>query len=106
MIKINCPDEFIKTVEFATAHNCLAQFMKNIERISGYGDGEQLYTCELYADRAPLSFQFAIMRPDSSRWINGGLIYSGPGQPLDGSGPAFTVGIGLDSMKHQWSVHT
>ena len=44
--------------------------------------------------------------PDGSRWFNGGLIYSGPGQPLDGSAPALTVGIGIDSSVHNWSVHT
>jgi hypothetical protein len=106
MIQIKCPIEFAKAVEFATNHNCLAQFMKNIERIAGYGDGKVLYECILVADFAPLSFQFIVNRPDGTRWLNGGLIYSGPGQPLDGSGPAFTVGIGLDSLKHQWSLHT
>lgn len=106
MIKINCPEQFAKAVELATDNNCLAQFLKNIERIAGYGDGIQLYTAILIADHAPLSFQFVVNRPDGSRWLNGGLIYSGPGQPLDGSGPAFTVGIGLDSLKHQWSLHT
>lgn len=106
MIEINCPEEFAKAVKFATDNNCLAQFAKNLERLAGYGDGEQLYTCVLHADRAPLSFLFTVLRPDHTVWLAGGLIYSGPGQPLDGSGPAYTVGIGLDSFKHQWSVHT
>jgi hypothetical protein len=34
------------------------------------------------------------------------LIYFGPGQPLDGSAPALTVGIGIDSSAHGWSIHT
>ena len=42
-------------------------------------------------------------------WFNGGLIYSGPGHPLDGSGPAFTVSLDEEvaaGKRHTWSVHT
>jgi hypothetical protein len=42
-------------------------------------------------------------------WFIGGLIYSGPGFPSDGSAPNFTVSLDPDAsggVKHMWSVHT
>lgn len=42
-------------------------------------------------------------------WFNGGLIYSGPGVPSDGSAPSFTVSLDptcYAGKEHRWSVHT
>jgi len=42
-------------------------------------------------------------------WFNGGLIYSGPGRPSDGSAPSFTVSLDpvcASGAEHRWSVHT
>jgi hypothetical protein len=39
----------------------------------------------------------------------GGLIYSGPGAPSDGSAPSFSVSLNPDpatGRKHIWSIHT
>ena len=39
----------------------------------------------------------------------GGLIYSGPGAPSDGSAPSFSVSLNPDAAagrKHMWSIHT
>jgi hypothetical protein len=39
----------------------------------------------------------------------GGLIYSGPGAPSDGSAPSFSVSLNPDAatgQKHTWSIHT
>ena len=63
----------------------------------------------LTKDFAPHSFQFREERLlDASKgWqgrLSGGLIYSGPEQPLDGSAPAFTVAV--DGPRHGWSIHT
>ena len=47
--------------------------------------------------------------PTYEPWFNGGLIYSGPGNGSDGSGPSFTVSLDPDAAsgsKHMWSVHT
>jgi hypothetical protein len=38
-------------------------------------------------------------------WFDGGLIYHGPGQPGDGSAPAFSVEVGGPDGPH-WSIHT
>lgn len=63
--------------------------------------------CVLYRDWAPLSFSFRIERRDLNgewvHWFNGGLIYSGPDVPLDGSMPSLTVSL---TPYTGWGVHT
>lgn len=63
----------------------------------------------LFRDFAPHSFIFTQQQVDDSgqKWVrtmNGGLIYSGPDQPLDGSAPAYTVS--LNDSHVGWSTHT
>ena len=57
----------------------------------------------------PHSFYFKMHRllPDGTYkfWFDGGLIYHGPGQPGDGSAPAFSVEVGGPEGPH-WSIHT
>jgi hypothetical protein len=104
MIEIEDPNYFTKVMDFALENNCASKLLERLEYLTSYHEGEN--TCVLFKDWAPHSFSFYMLRPDGSRWFNGGLIYSGPDQPLDGSFPALTVGIGIDSSKHSWSVHT
>lgn len=110
-IKIYCPDRLAEVVSFALDNHCLDKLTSQLEYLSTYAahDGPE-NVCHLHADYAENSFEFLIERPDGTRWFNGGLIYSGPGQPLDGSGPAFTVSLdmlnGRTDVKHNWSVHT
>ena len=104
MIKFHDLEHFAEVLEFALAHNCDDVLTERLSYLTGYHEGEN--TCHVYKDWAPHSFAFLMVHPDGSRWFNGGLIYSGPGQPLDGSSPALTVGIGIDSTQHGWSVHT
>lgn len=106
MIKIHCPEQLATAVEFAVNNGCAAKLLERLAYLCNYGNGEVEHTCHLHWDHAPLSFEFVIDNPDGSHWFNGGLIYSGPGQPLDGSGPAFTVGIGNNNAEHSWSTHT
>lgn len=64
--------------------------------------------CQLYSDFAPNSFRFVIERLKEGKWVhwfNGGLIYSGPSQPADGSFPALTVSVDRQTTDG-WSVHT
>jgi len=85
--------------------------------------GQDACRVELYGDFADLSFSVVWFQRRAS-WatasersggmtldgemnlfmFNGGMIFSGPNQPLDGSSPAFCVGIGTPS--HGWSIHT
>jgi hypothetical protein len=46
-----------------------------------------------------------VSRDSKCRW-NGGFIYEGPGQPLDGSFPALTVSLSSNPNKHSWGIHT
>ena len=104
MIEIKDSDYFLEVLRFAVDNECHINLINKIEYLAHYGDGKN--TCYVYKDWAPHSFEFVMHDSDDKRWFNGGLIYSGPGQPLDGSAPALTVGIGIDSSKHSWSVHT
>jgi len=104
MIEFKAPDHLAQVLKFAVENDCAVKLLERLDYLANYADGKG--TCEIHNDWAPHSFAFLMLREDGSRWFNGGLIYSGPGQPLDGSGPAFTVGIGVDSSRHGWSVHT
>jgi hypothetical protein len=104
MIKFEDPEHFARVLEFALQNKCIDKLSERLDYLAHYAGGEN--TCHIHRDWAPNSFSFAMRKPDSQFWFNGGLIYSGPGQPLDGSAPALTVGIGVDSSKHGWSIHT
>lgn len=104
MIKIEDKEHFASVAEFALNAGAADKLNQAVAYLAGYGDGKNI--CMLHKDWAPASFAFAMHRPDGTFWFNGGLIYSGPTQPLDGSGPAFTVGIGQSTGQHDWSVHT
>jgi hypothetical protein len=68
--------------------------------------------CRLYSDFAPHSFFWRIEYSSLEGWkpgLVGGLIYSGPGAPSDGSAPSFSVSLNPDAAtgrKHMWSIHT
>lgn len=102
-LKIIDPERFATVMEFALANGAARKLIERLEYLANYGEGNN--TCELHNDFAPHSFEFLMCRPDGSRWFHGGLIYSGPGQPLDGTGPALTVGL-FQEAGHSWSVHT
>ncbi len=104
MIEFKDPEYLIAVLRWAAQHDCAKQLADKLEYLAQYGEGDNC--CELHRDSAPHSFEFLIRRPDGTRWFNGGLIYSGPGQRLDGSAPAFTVGLGVTDHMHNWSVHT
>ena len=103
-LKIEDPAHFATVFEWAVANKCHDKLMQRLDYLGHYSD--EATTCRLYKDFAPNSFEFLMERADGTRWFNGGLVYSGPTQPLDGSAPALTVGIGIDSSVHGWSVHT
>ena len=103
-LKIENPAHFATVIEWAVANKCHDKLMQRLDYLGNYSD--EATTCRLYADFACHSFDFVMERADGTHWFNGGLIYSGPTQPLNGSAPALTVGIGIDSSVHGWSVHT
>lgn len=104
MIEFGNTKHLIDVMEFAGKVGAMDKLVDKLRYLAEYGEGDNI--CRLFYDWAPHSFAFEMRRPDNSPWFHGGLIYSGPGQPLDGSAPALTVGIGIDSSVHGWSVHT
>jgi Domain of unknown function (DUF4120) len=102
-LKIDCQKHFAEVTQFALQNGCLLKLAERLDYLAKYGDGSNI--CHLYYDYAPNSFAFVMTHSDGTRWFNGGLIYSGPGRPRDGSGPALTEGIGIDTSRHGWSVH-
>jgi hypothetical protein len=103
-LKIDCQEHFAEVTQFALQNGCLLKLAERLDYLAKYGGGDNI--CHLHYDWAPHSFAFVMCHSDGMPWFNGGLIYSGPGQPLDGSFPALTVGIGIDASSHSWSVHT
>lgn len=104
MIEFKDPEHFLTVLKFAAANNCAAKLADKLEYLAQYGNGDN--RCDIGRDYAAHSFSFAMYQPDGRFWFNGGLIYSGPGQPLDGSAPAFTVSLERTGHEHNWSIHT
>ena len=104
MIRFHSPEHLLRVLQFAVRVGAADKLIDRLTYLNEYADGNCI--CQLYQDWAPHSFGFVMERPDGTRWFNGGLIYFGPEQPPDGSAPALTVGIGIDSSQHSWSIHT
>ena len=104
MIDFKAPEHFLAVLSWAAANNCAKQLVDKLEYLATYGNGDN--HVEIHYDSTPHSFEFLMLHPDKTRWFNGGLIYSGPGQPLNGSAPAFTVSLSPTGHEHNWSVHT
>ena len=105
MLEVTCVEEFKDAVGFAAVNGCLSALLSKLHYLDNFGDGR--CRCVLSHDFAPHSFGVRMFRPDGQAWFSGGLIYSGEGQALDGSAPAFTVGYPEDAgLRHNWSIHT
>lgn len=101
-------DYLEEQIDFARGTDCIDNLADRLFWLVQNG-GSRPVRVVLCRDFAPHSFVFAVQRVDDTgqRWercMNGGLIYSGPDQPLDGSAPAFTVSLG--EPKIGWSIHT
>ncbi len=105
-------EEYFRTVwDFAETVNATDRLQSQLDHLEALGPDGKESRCLLFPDFAPHSFAFAIeVRVESGewrRWLHGGLIYSGPGQPLDGSFPALCVSIGPNTGRHHdWTIHT
>jgi hypothetical protein len=100
--------------EFARSMGLSRQLEKELDFLDWWGDGDanegRRRQCVLSYDFAPHSFTFAhyllpAFTSDGKRkfMFNGGLIYSGPGAPGDGSFPSLTVNLGDGTG---WFCHT
>ena len=116
MLEVCCPERLEKARAFAKALGVEDNLQSRLDYLAAYACQDQdghidpkLTKCCLGADFAPHSFYFKMHRllPDGTYkfWFDGGLIYHGPGQPGDGSAPAFSVEVGGPEGPH-WSIHT
>lgn len=104
-IQIECLEHFNKVSEFAAVAGCTSKLIDRLNRLEAMCSEKEIVI--LHSDFAPNSFIFQIKQPGSDhRGLVGGLIYSGPGLPLDGSAPTFTVSIEKTGHEHNWSIHT
>jgi hypothetical protein len=115
MLHIQCQEHFNKVKAFAEQVGAMDRLQRQLDYLGKYAchNGDDHKTrCDLWVDSAPYSFTFTMMRRNEKtggyeNWFNGGLIYSGPGQPLNGSFPALVVSLDPEAGKeHSWSVHT
>jgi hypothetical protein len=102
-LKIECPEYFADVEMFAHDNECSEALLTGFQRLRNMcKEDEVVY---LHKDFAPLSFAFLLTDGKRNRLV-GGLIYSGPGQVLNGGAPTFTVSVEPHTGEHKWSVHT
>lgn len=95
------PEGYLDEVlAFAWKRGLSDQFYSRLEYLAERGPNDKRTV--LGKDFAPFSFTFQHFRGDQP-WINGGLIYYGPGD-TGVSAPQFSVRIG--DSKEGWSVNT
>ncbi len=111
MLKVLCTEYFNEQWKWAEANGLLDIFKRDLDQLKHYGCSEEepeLVRCDLHWDFAPHSFTFVMFRRQADgiydAMFNGGFIYSGPEQPLDGSFPALTCS--LAPLRVGWSMHT
>ena len=112
MLIIENQEHFDKVREFARSVGADAELQKRLDFLAGFGGDPAKVRCRLYGDFAPHSFFWRVEYSSLEGWkpgLVGGLIYSGPGAPSDGSAPSFSVSLNPDAAtgrKHMWSIHT
>lgn len=112
MIKVINQEHFDKVMAFAKDVGAEEEFQKQLDYLGSFAcpDNDSEYTqCTLGNDWAENSFSFSMhkrVNGEYKYWFSGGLIYCGPGLPLDGSAPQLTVSLSPSKKIHSWSVHT
>lgn len=117
MIKIQNPHHFADVVRFAAQVGALDSLINAINGIDQWFDLD-LNSPDVTATIIPdspyegeKSFRFFLKDEKKPQFVlmHGGIIYSGPGHPSDGSAPSLTVSLDPDASAgttHKWSVHT
>lgn len=112
MLIIENQPYFDKVYEFARSVGAETELQKQLDHLAAFGGDAAKVRCRLYSDFAPHSFFWRMEHSSLDDWkpgLVGGLIYSGPGAPSDGSTPSFSVSLSADAAtgrKHMWSIHT
>lgn len=95
-------EQLVVRLQECLAHPMADSFKENLERLSGLAHGGSKVRIGL--DFAPLSFGFAVIRPDGSCWIVGGLVFHGA-HDRGGNGGAPTFAVSVQPVQG-WSIHT
>jgi hypothetical protein len=112
MLIIENQEHFDSVRDFARSVEAGAELQRHLDFLASFGGDAAKVRCRLYPDCAPLSFFWRMEYSSPAGWktgLVGGLIYSGPGAPSDGSAPSFSVSLNPDAAagrKHMWSIHT
>jgi hypothetical protein len=81
-------EHFDKVREFARSVGTDAELQKHLDFLAGFGGAPAKVRCRLYSDFAPHSFFWRMEYSSREGWktgLVGGLSYSSPGAPSDGS---------------------
>ena len=98
---VHCEQKLKKAKEFATKIGD-ETLEKCLQRLKNYESLEHIpgLKVNLYSDFCEHSFYFEIVRPDGSRFMNGGVILHGTGKET------FSVLITGEPKKPEWHIHT
>lgn len=96
--------ELQEKLDYLATYAC---FVRESEADEGHLDADRT-RCVLYADGAPYSFGFTMMRRQAdgsyTYWFAGGLLFHGSHDGFgSGSGPTYAVTL---SKTDGWSIHT
>jgi hypothetical protein len=95
-------EKLVARIQECLAHEQAESFRENLQRLAGFVHAGGKVRIGL--DFAPLSFGFAVIRPDGSCWLVGGLIYHGShDRGGDGGAPTFSVNV---QPVEGWTLHT
>ena len=112
MLIIENQEHFDSVRDFARSVGAGAELQRHLDFLASFGGDAAKVRCRLDSDFAPHSFFWRMEYSSPDGWktgLVGGLIYSGPGAPSDGSAPSFSVSLNPDAAagrKHMWSIHT
>jgi len=96
-------EALVNRVQEALAHPLSSTFQSCLDTLVRLANGVHGRT-RLYMDFSPLSLGWAVLRPDGSCWMAGGLIYHGPHDGYGSGGPpSFCVSL---SGEAGWQIHS
>jgi len=103
MVRVIDKQHFQTVARQVISLGLFSKFKIDLNRLCDLGR----HGCDLriHSDFAPLSFTFCLFNREGRFIYNGGFIYSGPDQPLDGSFPALCVSLD-NEHRVGWSIHT
>lgn len=95
-------EHMAKTLEFAEKRGITDKFLEKLEYLNNFRP-DIVEKVRLFYDWAPNSFGFVMWLKSGESWLNGGMIYHGPGDSGVGA-PTYSVRIG--ELDEGWSIHT